>query len=101
MAGQSSQVAIVIPSVATREYPRHYQLSLRYSSWRIACVGASLISLAVLRSSASMRRGFMGTVGSGTLHAGQRLAKPGLSGFSSNSSAQTAQIIVGKGIYAL
>jgi len=29
------------------------------------------------------------------LHSGQRLANPGLSGFSSNSSPQTVQILVG------
>jgi hypothetical protein len=58
------------------------------------------MSLAALRSSASIRRLVVGTVGSGELHAGQRLAKPGLSGFNSNSSAQTAQIFVGKAIYA-
>lgn len=34
---------------------------------------------------------------SGSLQAGQRLAKPGLSGFSSNSSPQTAQVRIGKG----
>jgi hypothetical protein len=37
-----------------------------------------------------------GAVGSGVLQAGQRLAKPGLSGFSSNSSEQTAQTLMGK-----
>jgi hypothetical protein len=42
----------------------------------------------------------VGTVGSGELQAGQRLAKPGLSGFNSNSSAQTVQIFVGKAIHA-
>jgi hypothetical protein len=30
------------------------------------------------------------------VHWGQRLAKPGLSGFSSNSSLQMAQILMGK-----
>jgi hypothetical protein len=33
-----------------------------------------------------------------SVHWGQRLAKPGLSGFSSNSSLQMAQILIGKGI---
>jgi hypothetical protein len=33
-----------------------------------------------------------------SVHWGQRLAKPGLSGFSSNSSLQMAQILMGKGI---
>src|ERR1700733_13837700 len=37
-----------------------------------------------------------GAVASGVLQAGQRLAKPGLSGFSSNSSEQTAQTLMGK-----
>jgi hypothetical protein len=45
-----------------------------------------------------------GSVDSGVLdssvHWGQRLAKPGLSGFSSNSSLQMAQILMGKGISA-
>ncbi len=35
---------------------------------------------------------------SGALHSGQRLAKPGLSGLSSNSSSQTAQILIGNGM---
>src|SRR5579872_139766 len=35
---------------------------------------------------------------SGSLHAGQRLAKPGLPGFSSNSSPQTAQVRIGNGM---
>ena len=35
-----------------------------------------------------------------SLHWGQRLAKPGLPGFSSNSSLQMAQILMGKGISA-
>ena len=30
---------------------------------------------------------------------GQRLAKPGLSGLSSNSSSQTTQVLIGKGIF--
>jgi len=42
-----------------------------------------------------------GTVCSGSLHSGQRLAKPGLSGFSSNSSEQTAQTRVGNAIQIL
>jgi hypothetical protein len=74
------------------------QLSLRYSSSRIACLRASLTSPAALRSSASIRRLVAGTVGSREVHAGQTLAKPGLSGFNSNSSAQTEQIFVGKAI---
>lgn len=38
---------------------------------------------------------------SGSLQDGQRFAKPGLSGFSSNSSEQTAQVLTGKGITPL
>jgi hypothetical protein len=82
----------------TRAHAPAIQLSFRYSSSRIACLRASLTSLAVLRSSASIRRLVVGAVGSEELHAGQTLAKPGLFGFSSNSSAQTEQIFVGKAI---
>jgi hypothetical protein len=39
-----------------------------------------------------------GAAGSGSLHAGQRLAKPGLSGFSSNSSLQTEHTLIGNAI---
>lgn len=35
---------------------------------------------------------------SSSLHSGQRLAKPGLPGFSSNSSPQTAQTLIGYAI---
>ena len=59
---------------------------------------ASLASAAVLRSSASMARLDAGAALSGSLHAGQRLAKPGLSGFSSNGSEQTTQTLIGKAI---
>jgi hypothetical protein len=64
---------------------------------------ASLASLAVLRSSALMRPWVALPVDSEALdsssvHWGQRLAKPGLSGLSSNSSLQMAQILIGKGI---
>jgi hypothetical protein len=48
--------------------------------------------------------GGMGAAGlesSGSLQVGQRLAKPGLSGFSSNSSPQTAQVRIGKDIFVL
>gem|GEM_PF-2105934 len=40
----------------------------------------------------------MGPSESGSLHAGQRLAKPGLPGLSSNSSPQTVQTLMGNGI---
>jgi hypothetical protein len=58
---------------------------------------ASLSSLFALRESASPAR-FPPLLDSGSLHAGQRLAKPGLSGFSSNSSEQTTQVLMGKDI---
>src|SRR5260370_35559919 len=63
---------------------------------------ASFASLAALRSSAVMRPLVAGAVDSGvvdsSVHWGQRLAKPGLSGLSSNSSLQMAQSLTGKGI---
>jgi hypothetical protein len=64
---------------------------------------ASLASRADLRSSASILRLVAGSVEAGVvdsslLHWGQRFAKPGLSGFSSNSSLQMAQTLMGKGI---
>ena len=63
---------------------------------------ASFASWAVLRSSAVMRPLIAGSVDSEALdssvHWGQRLAKPGLSGFSSNSSLQMTQTLMGKGI---
>jgi hypothetical protein len=36
------------------------------------------------------------SVDSGSLHSGQRLAKPGLFGLSSNSSEHTMQVLIGK-----
>jgi len=59
---------------------------------------ASLTSLADLRSSASILRWDLGALDSGVLHSGQRLAKPGLSGFNSNSSPQTVQVLIGNAI---
>ena len=63
---------------------------------------ASSASFADLRSSAVMRPWAAGPIDSEALdssvHWGQRLAKPGLSGLSSNSSLQMAQILIGKGI---
>jgi len=38
---------------------------------------------------------------SGSLHDGQRLANPGLPGFNSNSSPQTAQTLIGKDMVLL
>jgi hypothetical protein len=49
-------------------------------------------------SAASMVEAELASEASGALHSGQRLANPGLSGLSSNSSSQTAQILIGKGI---
>ena len=63
---------------------------------------ASLASLSALRSSASMRcLGLELSVASAAVHSGQRLAKPGLSGLSSNSSEQTAQVLMGNGMLRL
>ena len=62
----------------------------------MALLRASLASFKLLRSSASMLRLVAGESASSALQAGQRLAKPGLPGFSSNSSEQTAQIRRGK-----
>src|ERR1700722_11281562 len=59
---------------------------------------ASLASASDLRSSASMEWPLSESVDSGELQVGQRLAKPGLSGFSSNSSSQTMQTLMGKAI---
>jgi len=67
----------------------------------MACLRASFASFCVLRSSASMPRLVVEAAGSGSLQARQRLAKPGLSGFSSNSSEQTAQTRIGNAIQLL
>src|SRR5271156_2727481 len=67
----------------------------------MACLLAAFASLSFFRSSASMWRLVTGSVDSSALHSGQRLAKPGLSGFSSNSSEQMAQILIGKGIISM
>jgi hypothetical protein len=61
----------------------------------MAFLRSSLASAAALRSSALMRDFSTGPVASGSLQSGQRFAKPGLSGFSSNSSPQTAQTRMG------
>ena len=61
----------------------------------MARLRASLASFVVLRSSASMLCLSAGPADSGSLQAGQRLAKPGLSGLSSNSSEQMAQTRMG------
>ena len=41
-----------------------------------------------------------GSEASGALHSGQRLANPGLLGFSSNSSEQTTQTLIGNAMTA-
>jgi len=64
----------------------------------MARLRASFASFNVLRSSASMLRLAAGESAPSALQAGQRLAKPGLSGLSSNSSEQTAHIRTGKAI---
>ncbi len=64
----------------------------------MARLRASFASFRLLRSSASMPGFALESALSGSLHAGQRLAKPGLSGFSSNSSEQTAQTRIGNAI---
>jgi hypothetical protein len=67
----------------------------------MACLLAAFASVSFLRSSASMRRLVTGSIDSSVLHSGQRLAKPGLSGLSSNSSEQMAQTLIGKGIISM
>src|ERR1017187_5959232 len=64
----------------------------------MACLRASFASAALLRSSRSIPSFDLGPVSSGSLQAGQRLAKPGLPGFSSNSSEHTAQTRTGNTI---
>ena len=59
---------------------------------------AWLASEADLRSVASMRVLVSVSADSGALQSGQRLLKPGLSGLSSNSSEQMAQVLMGNGI---
>jgi len=67
----------------------------------MACLRASFASFEVLRSSASAARLVTGSAFSGALQAGQRLAKPGLSGLSSNSSEQTTQTRMGNAMQLL
>lgn len=59
---------------------------------------ASFTSLSFLRENASPGRLAGAWSASAALHSGQRLAKPGLSGFNSNSSEQTMQTLIGKAI---
>ena len=65
----------------------------------MARLRASFASFADLRSSASMRCCVSPSVASGVLHSGHRFAKPGLSGFSSNSSEQIVQTLIGNAIH--
>ena len=60
---------------------------------------SALASRSDLRSSAFME-GFEGVLSgsSSTLHSGQRLAKPGLPGFNSNSSPHWTQTLIGNGM---
>ena len=60
---------------------------------------ASLTSASALRSSALIWRLSEDSMASSSVQSGQRLAKPGLSGLSSNSSPQIAHTLTGKGIY--
>src|SRR5215475_12523510 len=71
------------------------QLSLRYRRSRIAFRLSAFAS----RSPVSIRPSVGESAESGSLHAGQRFANPGLSGLSSNSSEQTTHTLIGKGIY--
>src|ERR1039458_2367400 len=59
---------------------------------------SSFNSLSALRAAASRRSLAVGSAKSGALHAGQRLAKPGLSGRNSNSSEQMTQVLIGSAI---
>src|ERR1039457_6655690 len=59
---------------------------------------ASFSSRSSARDSAARRSWATDSADSGSLHAGQRLAKPGLPGRSSNSSEQTTQVLMGKAI---
>ncbi len=57
----------------------------------MASLRAALACLSVFHPSADCDE----SPASSSLHDGQRLAKPGLPGFSSNSSPQTAQVLMG------
>jgi hypothetical protein len=59
---------------------------------------SSFNSLSALRAAASRRCLAVGSADSGALHAGQRLAKPGLSGRNSNSSEHMTQVLIGSAI---
>jgi hypothetical protein len=68
---------------------------------RIAFRRASFISLADLRSPGSTPPAALDSASSGSLHDGQRFAKPGLFGLSSNSSPHTTQVLIGNAISQL
>ena|SRR5208283_4122289 len=59
---------------------------------------AASTSFWALTSSAVKWRLGAGSVDSWAVHSGQRLAKPGLSGFSSNSWEQMTQVLIGNAI---
>ncbi len=61
---------------------------------RAALASAELSKVLIFLSEAS-------SAASGAEHSGQRLAKPGLSGLSSNSSEQMAQVRMGKAMVRL
>ena len=83
---------------------RHWQIRADaiylplYSMSLIAARLAAFASRELFNSSASIRPLLTGSSASGTLQFGQRFANPGLSGFNSNSSSHTEQILMGKGI---
>ncbi len=62
---------------------------------------SSFASFSDLRSSALIPGFFFESALSSSLHAGQRLANPGLPGFSSNSSEQMAQTLIGNAMQQL
>ena len=78
--------------------PHKRQLSLRYRRLRIASRRAAFALLSVFRGSAALGRLFAASSAWASVHSGQWLAKPGLSGLSSNSSEQIAQTLMGKAI---
>ena len=103
MMGSSSQC----PSTASEE-------AIRFRESSIEALAILAVQQIPHRSSPSLvrfRQGLAligvhapfgsGPSASGALQAGQRLAKPGLPGFSSNSSEQTAHTLMGKAISIL
>ncbi len=70
--------------------------SLRYRRLRMASRRAAFAPLSIFDGSADPE-----SVDSSSLHEGQRLAKPGLPGFSSNSSPQTTQVLMKYATFSL